>query len=172
MSESKMKHRKEGRDLVMERVFDAPRDLVFKMFSEAEHLDKWWGPEGWETETRQFEFKPEGIWHYCMRCIDKDQGDFYGQESWGITFYKEINKPEKIVYIDVFSDEEGNRADGMPETYCTMDFVEEGGKTKLISRSQFESEEALKKIVDMGVVEGTDSHYRCLDDYLGQLQRV
>ncbi|MFB4168202.1 SRPBCC domain-containing protein [Virgibacillus sp. JSM 102003] len=170
MSENKLSHRTDGRTLVMERVFEAPRELVFKAFSESDHLVKWWGPEGWETETRKFEFKPGGLWHYCMRCTDKNQGDFYGQESWGKTVYEEISTPEKIVYTDVFSDEEGNSSTGMPETYVTMNFIDQGEKTKLIVRSQFESVEALQKVVDMGVVEGTGSQYRCLDDYLKQIQ--
>ncbi|MGP4109247.1 SRPBCC family protein [Virgibacillus sp. L01] len=170
MSENKLSHRTEGRTLVMERMFEAPRDLVFKAFSEPDHLGNWWGPKGWETESLKFEFKPGGAWHYCMRCTDKNQGEFYGQESWGKTVYEEISAPEKIVYTDVFSDEEGNSADSMPETHVTMNFIDQGEKTKLITRSQFESVEALQKIVDMGVVEGTGSHYRCLDDYLKQIQ--
>ncbi|WP_174612724.1 SRPBCC family protein [Virgibacillus ihumii] len=172
MSENKLTYKTEGRTLVMERMFDAPRELVFKAFSESDHLEQWWGPEGWETESRKFEFVPGGVWHYCMRCTDENQGDFYGMESWGKTIYSEINPPETIVYTDVFSDEEGNSADGMPATQVTMNFVEQEEVTKLIVHSQFESVEALQKVVDMGVVEGTDSQYRCLDDHLKQIQHV
>ncbi|SEQ48867.1 Uncharacterized conserved protein YndB, AHSA1/START domain [Virgibacillus subterraneus] len=170
MSENKLSYRTEGRTLVMERVFEAPRDLVFKAFSESDHLENWWGPEGWKTESRKFEFKPGGVWHYCMRCTDKNQGDFFGQESWNKSVYEEISAPEKIVYTDVFSDEEGNSTVGMPETRVTMNFIDQGEKTKLIARSQFDSVEALQKVVDMGVIEGIDSQYRCLDDYLKQIQ--
>ncbi|WP_077325411.1 SRPBCC family protein [Virgibacillus siamensis] len=172
MSENKISYKTEGRTLVMERVCNAPKDLVFKAFSESEHLENWWGPEGWETETRKFEFVPDGEWHYCMRCTDKKQGDFYGQESWGKTIYKEINVPKKIVYTDVFSDEMGNSANDLPVIQVTIDFIEQEGKTKLILQSQFESIEALQKVIDMGVVEGTDSQYKCLDDYLAQIQHV
>ncbi|OAH63138.1 hypothetical protein AWH49_07320 [Domibacillus aminovorans] len=90
----------EGQVLVMERIFNAPRGLVFKAFSEPERLASWWGPRGWQTENRKFEFKPNGVWHYCMRCIDENQGEFYGQESWGKAVYHEIIVPEKIVYTD------------------------------------------------------------------------
>lgn len=120
----------EGRDLVMEGIFDGPRDLVFKAFSNSERFASWWGPSGWQTENREFNFKPDGVWHYCMRCKDEKQGEFYGQESWGKAVYQEIIVPEKNVYTDMFAGEEGNSAGGMPVTLVTMTFVEnEGDKT-------------------------------------------
>ncbi|WP_188456433.1 SRPBCC domain-containing protein [Virgibacillus oceani] len=167
---SKVTSYAEGRDLIMERTFDAPRELVFKVFTEPEHLEQWWGPEGWQTTVKKFELKPDGIWHYCMRCEDKDQGDFYGQESWGKSVYHEIVEPEKIVYTDMFSDAEGNTNENMPGIKITMTFIEQSGKTKIVTRSEFPSEEDLKKIMEMGVVEGTASQYECLDDYLKEIQ--
>lgn len=160
----------DGRELVIERVFNAPRDLVFKAFSNSEYLAKWWGPRGWQTENRQFEFEPSGVWHYCMRCIDEGQGDFFGHESWGKAVFQEINAPEKIVYLDMFADEEGNTVDSLPEMQITMEFVEHEGKTKLISRSQFASFEALQQVMEMGVVEGVASQYECLDDLLTEIR--
>jgi uncharacterized protein YndB with AHSA1/START domain len=74
-----------------------------------------------------------------MRCTDENQGEFYGQESWGKAVYQEITVPEKIVLTDMFADEEGNSADGMPVTLVTFTFVEHEGKTKLIMRSRFAS---------------------------------
>ncbi|GAA0134512.1 hypothetical protein YSY43_13520 [Paenibacillus sp. YSY-4.3] len=47
---------------------DAPRDLVFQMFKEAEHLKRWWGPKGWEICN--VDFRPGGVRHYCMKCVD------------------------------------------------------------------------------------------------------
>ncbi len=174
MSESKVsnsiKTNVEGRNLIIERIFDAPRELVFKAFSEKEHLENWWGPKGWKTTVQQFEFKLGGIWHYCMLCEDKNQGDFYGQESWGISTYREIVEPEKIVYTDAFSDAEGNKADGMPELLVTMTFLDHDGKTKLVSRTEFATEEALKQVMDMGVVQGVTSQYERFEDYLKQIQ--
>lgn len=57
----------EGKVLVMERIFNAPRSLVFEAFSDSERLESWWGPKGWKTINRQFEFKPEGVWLSIMR---------------------------------------------------------------------------------------------------------
>jgi uncharacterized protein YndB with AHSA1/START domain len=51
----------EGRDLVMERIFDGQRDLVFKAFSNSEHLAGWWGPSGWQTENRELNSKSDGV---------------------------------------------------------------------------------------------------------------
>lgn len=175
MSENKLKNslttNVEGRVLVIERIFNAPRSLVFQAFSDGEHLANWWGPRGWQTENRKFEFKPGGVWHYCMKCTDKNQGDFYGQESWGKAVYHEIVVPEKIVYIDMFADEEGQPTEGMPELKITMNFIEQEGQTKIITRSEFASVEDLKRIMDMGVVQGMASQFECLDELLEELQK-
>ncbi|MDM5359391.1 SRPBCC domain-containing protein [Peribacillus sp. RS7] len=162
----------EGRDLIMERIFVAPRDLVFNAFSKPEQLASWWGPKGWQTENREFNFKPDGVWHYCMRCTDENQGEFYGQESWGKAVYQEIIVPEKIVLTDMFSDEEGNAAESMPETLVTMTFVEHEGRTKLIMHSRFNSVEGLQQVMEMGIVEGCASQFSRLDDLLKKRQQI
>jgi uncharacterized protein YndB with AHSA1/START domain len=98
MSDNKMVSRVENdKVLVLEPTFDAPRELVFKMFKEPEHLKRWWGPRGWELPVCKVDFRPGGVWHYCMKCVDQNQGEFYGMESWGKQVYKEIAEPEKIV---------------------------------------------------------------------------
>ncbi|OME91332.1 MULTISPECIES: SRPBCC domain-containing protein [Paenibacillus] len=162
--------RVEGEVLVLERVFNAPRELVFKVFTDGEHLKQWWGPRGWEVTVSNMDFRPGGSWHYCMKCLDKNQGDFYGMESWGKSVYQEIEEPEKIVYIDYFSDAEGNIAEGMPATTVTMSFEEQDGKTKLISRAVYESPEALKTVLDMGMEEGITQTWDRLEEYLATKQ--
>lgn len=57
----------DDRVLVLERIFDAPRTLVFEMFNEPEHLKHWWGPVGWELPVCHADFRPGGIWHYCIK---------------------------------------------------------------------------------------------------------
>jgi uncharacterized protein YndB with AHSA1/START domain len=160
----------EDQTLIMERTFDAPRELVFKVFSDPTHLAHWWGPKGWHTEIRQFDFKPNGIWHYCMRCTDKNQGEFYGQESWCKAVYQEIIEPEKIVCIDTFTDQEGNAIEGMPEMLITLTFLEFEGKTKLINHTRFASAEALKFVLDMGMIEGMAESLDRLAYLLQELQ--
>ncbi|NMH68006.1 SRPBCC domain-containing protein [Bacillus sp. RO3] len=152
--------------LVLERVFDAPREQVFSMFKDAEHLKKWWGPRGWELPVCNVEFKPGGVWHYCMKCVDQGQGDFYGMESWGKGVYEEIVEPERIVYVDSFSDAEGGTNESMPSTHITLEFEDLGGMTKLINRAEYASAEALKTVTDMGMVQGITETWNRLDEAL------
>jgi uncharacterized protein YndB with AHSA1/START domain len=166
---NKMTTKVEDKVLTLERTFDAPRALVFKAFSEAEHLKRWFGPKGWTLTVCNIDFRPEGVWHYCMKCIDESQ-EYFGQESWGIGVFREIVEPERFVYVDSFSDVEGNINEGMPETLVTMTFVEHEGKTKLISHAQYASTEALKTVIDMGMIEGTKSHYDNLEEYLEKIK--
>jgi len=167
---SKMMTKVEGQELILERIFNAPRELVFQAFSEAEHLKQWWGPRGWTVTVCNVDFRPGGIWHYCMKCIDENQGDFYGFESWGKGIYQEIVAAEKIVYIDYFSDAEGNEAEGMPSTEVTMTFIEHEGKTKLVSRGKYASPEALKTVMDMGMEQGITETWDRLEEHLESLQ--
>lgn len=167
---SKMITKVEGQELILERIFNAPRELVFQAFSEAEHLKHWWGPRGWTLTVCHVDFRPGGIWHYCMKCIDENQGDFYGFESWGKAVYQEIVKAEKIVYTDYFSDAEGNEAEGMPSTEVTLTFIEHEGKTKLVSRGKYASPEALKTVMDMGMEQGITETWDRLGEHLESLQ--
>jgi uncharacterized protein YndB with AHSA1/START domain len=160
----------EGAALILERVFDAPHEQVFQAFSEAEQLKHWWGPRGWTLSACTVDFRPGGVWHYCMKCEDKNQGEFYGMESWGKAVYREIVANEKIVYTDYFSDAEGNEADGMPASQITVIFEQDAGKTKLVSRSVFDSSEALQTVLDMGVEQGIAETWDRLEEHLRTLQ--
>jgi uncharacterized protein YndB with AHSA1/START domain len=147
------------RELLMSRVFDAPRELVFRAYTEPEHLVHWWGPRGWSLPVCKIDLRPGGVWHYCM----KGPG---GEESWGKGVYHEIVPPERLVYTDVFSDAEGNTVDGMPSMLITVEFVDEGGKTKVSSRTQFGTPEELESILAMGVVLGMTETLDRLEEYL------
>ncbi len=89
------------RELVITRVFDAPRDLIWKAWAEAERLMHWWGPKGSTIRVGTFDFRPGGVFHYCMQSPE-------GFETWGKFVYREIVAPERIVFINSFSDAEGN----------------------------------------------------------------
>lgn len=156
--------------LVLERVFNAPRELVFKMFKEAEHLKRWWGPRGWELPVCTVDFRPGGVWHYCMKCVDENQGQFFGMESWGKAIYKEIVDGEKIVYTDFFSDAEGGSNEALPSTFVTMEFIDEGGRTKLVSRGEYVSAEALKTVMDMGMLQGITETWNRLEEHLDEVK--
>jgi uncharacterized protein YndB with AHSA1/START domain len=119
--------------IVITRVFDAPRDLVWKAWTEPERLMRWWAPQGFTTPVCTVDLRPGGVFHYCMRSPE-------GQDIWGIAVYREIVESERIVYTDAFADAEGNPVPpahyGMssghpPETLVTVTFAERGGKTTL-----------------------------------------
>ena len=149
------------REFVVERSFAAPRELVFKVFSECEHLAHWWGPTDWTLPVCQIDFRPGGVWFYCMRGPG-------GEEGCGRATYQEIIEPERIVYTDAFADAEGKVQAGMPEMVITLTFAEQGGKTKLTSRTQFASAADLKTTLDMGMAEGLNQTWNRLEAYLAQ----
>jgi uncharacterized protein YndB with AHSA1/START domain len=112
------------------RTFNAPRELVFKAFTESEILKNWWGPEGWTFDISKFELRQDGVFHYSQTSPD-------GNVMWVKFVYREIKAPEKLVYTSYFSDEKGNivRApfnDNWPlEILNTFTFSEYEGKTTL-----------------------------------------
>lgn len=165
MSTKGTRTRTEGRELIMERIFEAPKELVYEAHVSPDHINRWWGPTGWETHSYEMAVEPNGIWHYCMRSSDD------GQESWGIATYQQVVPTERLVYEDAFADQYGNELSGMPKMLVHLDFAEEGNQTKLTSRTRFESEEELQKIIDMQAVEGMSETYDRLAEYLNDLQK-
>lgn len=155
-----------GKALILERVFNAPRELVFDAFTKAEHLGRWWAPRGWEVSFCSVDLRPGGRWHYCMKCVDRQQGDFYGMESWGLSIYQEIEAPARIVSTDYFSDAQANINENMPSTLVTLTFEEVAGGTKVINRAAYTSEEALKTVLDMGMLQGVTETWDRLAEHL------
>jgi len=115
---------------VISRVFDAPRDKVWKAWTEVERLKQWWGPKGFVVTHCKVDLRPGGIMHYCLRTPD-------GNEMWGKFAYREIVKPERLVWINSFSDKEGGTTihpmspDWPREMLTKVTFEEQGGKTKV-----------------------------------------
>jgi uncharacterized protein YndB with AHSA1/START domain len=85
---------------VISRTFDAPRDLVWKAYTEPDRLAQWWGPKGFTMISTKVDLRPGGVFHYGMRGPD-------GKEMWGKFIYREIVPPELLVFIVSFSDEAG-----------------------------------------------------------------
>ncbi len=147
------------RELVMERVFNAPRELVWRAFTQAEHLTHWWGPAGWTLPVCTVNLRPGGEWLYCMRGPN-------GEESWGKAVYQEIKAPERLVYLDKFVDSAGNPLEGMPEMMITVTFEAVGNQTRIVSRTEFATAEQKESILAMGAVEGITQTFDRLDAYL------
>ncbi len=159
----------ENKRLIIEREFDGPRDKVWKAYTDKETFEKWWGPEGWETTTKEFNFTSGGRVHYGMKCVDENQGDWFGQSSWGVMIIDDVDAPNKFVYKDYFSDENGTLNQDMPVLSITNEFVElDGGRSKLVSTSQADSAEQIEELIKMGMLEGFTSQLTKLDAMLAE----
>jgi uncharacterized protein YndB with AHSA1/START domain len=150
-------------EIVMERQFSAPRTLMFQMFTQPEHLKRWWAPQPYTVPVCTIDLRPGGIWHYCMRSPA-------GQEHWARSVYREIVPPEKLVYTTTFADEHANPIEGMPEHLTTMLFAEEDGTTTVTARIQFPSAKALKVAIDLGMLQGMTITWEYLVEYVRELQ--
>ena len=111
------------------RTFDAPRDLVWTMHTEARHLERWWGPKGCKLSVERLEFRPGGLFHYAMRYST-------GAEMWGRFFYRELDPPTRMVYFSSFANAKGGiaRAPFGPVPYelqNTVTLTEKDGRTTL-----------------------------------------
>lgn len=165
MSRKQTRTRTEGRELIMERSFDAPKKLVYEAHVNPDSVARWWGPTGWETHSTEMAVEPGGVWHYCMRSSED------GQEAWGKATYQEVVPDARLVYVDAFADQYGNELAEMPKMLIQVDFSEEGKQTKITSRTLFDSEEELQKIIDMQAVEGMSETYDRLDEFLHDQQK-
>ena len=122
-----------GREFVFTRVFDAPRAAVWRAWTEAEQLQRWFGPKGCTVPACSLDLRPGGLFHYCMRTPD-------GHVMWGKWTFVEIEPLEKLVVIVSFSDSQGgvSRHPMSPtwplETLSTMTLTERAGKTELTLR--------------------------------------
>ncbi|HUD49640.1 MAG TPA: SRPBCC domain-containing protein [Candidatus Baltobacteraceae bacterium] len=150
------------RPFVITRVFDAPRDLVWKMWTESEHM-QWWGPKGVTIHHARMELRPGGIFHYGMRTDD-------GHEMWGKWRIGEIARPERLVFVNSFSDEAGGiTAHPMSphwplEILSTITFAEHGGQTTLtVQWLPLNPTEAERKTFDEGHESMKNGWTGCLD---------
>jgi len=123
-------------DLVITRTFDAPRDLVWKAWTEPEAMKRWWGPKGFTVPHCIIDFRVGGRTLYCMRSPE-------GNDFWSTGVYREIVPGERIVTTDCFADEKGNVVPaahyGMSESFplemlVTVTFEEMDGKTRMTMR--------------------------------------
>jgi uncharacterized protein YndB with AHSA1/START domain len=105
------------REIVMTRVFDAPRELVFEAHTSCEHLSRWWGPRKYETVFCEIDFRVGGTWRIVHRGPDGEIPGFHGE-------YLEIERPERFTWTFIWE----GAGEGGPETF---EFEEHDGKTTL-----------------------------------------
>jgi uncharacterized protein YndB with AHSA1/START domain len=145
------------REIVMTRVFDAPRDLVFEAHTSCEHLSHWWGPRKYEVVSCEIDFRPGGEWRIVHRGPDGEEYAFHGE-------YREIVRPERIVWTFEF--------EGVPGSVSveTMTLEEHDGKTTFTSTSVFDSVEGRDGMLESGMESGAAETMDRLDEYLEVLK--
>ena len=144
------------RELVITRIFDAPRHLVFQAWTEPDRVARWWGPQGFATVYCDMDVRLGGTFRVCVRSPA-------GVEQWKQGVYREVSAPERLVFTFAWED-----ANGEPghETVVTVTFAEHGGKTKLtLHQAVFETVEACNDHQ-----RGWTSTLQCLAEYLAENQ--
>ncbi len=164
----------EKNDFTITRVFDAPRDLVWKAHTEAAHLAKWWGPKGFKMLACNIDLRPGGLFHYGMESPD-------GHKMWGKFVYREIQPQDKLVFVVSFSDENGGTtrhpmSEGWPlEVLNTATFTEQDGKTTMIIKGHpvnaSKDEETIFFSAFEGMNQGFKGTYDQFEEYITSIVR-
>ncbi|MGD8402244.1 MAG: SRPBCC domain-containing protein [Anaerolineales bacterium] len=143
------------REIVVNRVIDAPRDLVFDAFTQQKHIEKWWAPQG--ATTHEMDVKPDGFWRYSQAV----RGG--AKQTFKIEFI-EITRPTRLVY------DYGTDATNAPEPVrTTVTFEEENEKTKVTLQLMFVTAAERKQAVKYGAIVGAMQALENLADYLAKV---
>jgi uncharacterized protein YndB with AHSA1/START domain len=145
------------REIVMTRVFDAPRDLVFEAHSSCEHMSKWWGPRRYEIGSCDMDFRPGGAWRIVHRGADGEEHGFRGE-------FREIVRPERITWTFEY--------EGMPGhvSVQTVTFEEHDAKTTLMATVVFDTVEDRDGMLQSGMESGAAESMDRLEEYLEVLK--
>ena len=130
--------------LVVTSRFNAPLKSVWKAFTDAQVLDKWWGPKPYKAVTEKMDFTEHGRWFYYMVSPQ-------GEKTWSLFDFQKIEPLKYFDGLDAFADEKGNPKTDSPRLKWQNSFSEENGVTTVVNTLQGEG---LKVIIDMGFEEG------------------
>ena len=140
------------REIVLTRVFDAPRHLVFDAFCKPELLKRWFGPRGWSLVVCEVDLRVGGGFRFVLRGPDGTEMGMRG-------VYREIVPPERSVHMESFDDYPG-------ESQVTAVFVEQGGKTTLTATVLYPSREVRDAVIQSGMEHGAAESYDKLAELL------
>jgi uncharacterized protein YndB with AHSA1/START domain len=142
-------------EIVITRSFDAPRELVFKAFTDADAVRQWWGLNSTETVVDQLEARPGGRWRFVQRDGDGNEFGFHG-------VYHDLQAPERIVYTFEF--------EGMPGHVLleTLVFEDQDGRTQMTDTSVFQSVADRDGMLQSGMESGAAESMDRLDEYLAK----
>jgi uncharacterized protein YndB with AHSA1/START domain len=143
-----------NREILIRRVFKAPRELVFEAFTDPEQVDQWYGPHGFRTKTSQMNVVVGGSWQFVMRHHQ------YGEFTNRVT-YHEVVYPDRLRYTH------DSGIDGDPSAFeVTVLFEDEGDSTRVTMRSVFSSVAELERVKGFGAVEGGHQTFERLAEWL------
>jgi uncharacterized protein YndB with AHSA1/START domain len=143
------------REIVVTRLIDAPRELVFAAFTEREHIEQWWAPKG--ATTTEMDVQPGGVWRYSQPARDGSLNPFK------IKFI-ELDKPARLVY------DYGTDGQNAPEPVrTTVTFDQENGKTKVTLQLLFATAADREQAVKYGAIVGAMQALENLADYLAKV---
>jgi uncharacterized protein YndB with AHSA1/START domain len=142
-------------EIVITRSFDAPRELVFKAFTEPDAVRRWWGLANSETVVDQLEARPGGRWRFVERDGEGNEDAFHG-------VYHDLQAPERIVYTFEY--------EGMPGHVLleTIVLEDQDGKTLMTDTSVFQSVSDRDGMLQSGMETGAAESFARLDDYLAR----
>jgi uncharacterized protein YndB with AHSA1/START domain len=144
-------------EIAITRSFDAPRELVFKAFTDADAVRQWWGLNSTETIVDQLEARPGGRWRFVQRDRDGNEFGFHG-------VYHDLQAPERIVYTFEF--------EGMPGHVLleTLVFEDQDGRTQMTDTSVFQSVADRDGMLQSGMESGAAESMDRLDEYLAKVR--
>src|SRR5262245_16822655 len=133
----------EGTDLVIERTFDAPRELVWMVMTDPERITHWWGPHGYTTTVVEMDVRPGGRWRFINHTTGGEDVPFKGE-------YLEVEPPERIVQTFIFDVPPFDEMAAI-ETFTLEDL---GGRTRAVNTSRFPTLDALEGALGSGMIGG------------------
>ena len=145
--------------IVMSRVFDAPRDIVWEAMTEASHVAQWWGGPGFTNPVCEMEVRPGGLWHHVMRFPD-------GHELEMSFVFLEVEQPERLVWQNV---DRGKRKEGPPASVITVTLEDMGDRTRWKMVARFNSLAERDAAVAMGFSKPIEASNDRLVAYLKKL---
>jgi len=149
----------EERAFTMSRVFDAPRELVWKVCTDPELLPKWWGPKGKATIVDKMEVKVGGVWRYIQKDAEGNEYGFNG-------VFKEVRAPERLAYTFEFEPMAGHVS---TETITFEELPD--GKTRITSRTTFDTLEDLEGMLQSGMEGGAVETWDRLEELLAKARQ-
>ncbi len=144
------------REIHIERVFDAPRDLVFATFTDPQLIPEWWGPRDGTTVVDQMDVRAGGSWRFITADCEGNETAFRGT-------YREVTPPERVVQTFEW--------EGMPGHVCieTAVFEDLGDRTRVINTSLFHTTEERDGMLASGMERGLNETYARMDELLARL---